>query len=225
MNPKYQRYANRISELINAGYAVAKLEKRRGRAGSAYIGDEDVVALQAWLVSVRNILEIVFSSDGPQVRHFDTFTKQGLHLVEHAADLYPIIGVLKGALEDLEKGYLVKQEFLVAGGVLDSVLEEAEQLNKAGYKDAAAVLARVVLEDALRRIAREETIDDDQKTAAFLNDELKKIDRYPQPQWRLIQAWLDIGNCAAHGEFDNYDEDAVETMIQGIEQFLAAELN
>jgi hypothetical protein len=41
--------------------------------------------------------------------------------------------VLQGALSDLEGGFLVGQEFLVAGEVFDSVLEEGKHLNEKGH--------------------------------------------------------------------------------------------
>ena len=127
---------------------------------------------------------------------------------------------MSGALDDLEAGYLVGQEFLIAGEVFDSILEQAKALNKKGYKDPSAVLGRVVLEDALKRLAKPEGIEEN-KRASQINDELRKLGKYPQSQWRFIQAWLDIGNAAAHGKFNEYSEADVEKMIEGIEQFLA----
>jgi aspartyl aminopeptidase len=118
---------------------------------------------------------------------------------------------------------LTGQEFLIAGEVFASILEQAKELNKSGYKDPAAVLTRVVIEDALRRLARREGVDDKQK-ASQINDDLKGSGIYPQVQWRFIQAWLDIGNAAAHGKFGDYTEEDVVKMIEGVEQFLAAEL-
>ena len=106
--------------------------------------------------------------------------------------------------------------------MFDSVLEEAKHLNQSGHKDPAAVLARVVLEDALKRIARSEGVNDNQK-ASQINDELRKRGRYPQPQWRLIQAWLDIGNAAAHGKFNEYSDEGVQRLVEDIERFLATE--
>ena len=142
--------------------------------------------------------------------------------VANSYQIYPLIGVLTGALDDLEKGFLVGQEFLVAGEVFDSILEQAKFLNQAGYKDPSAVLVRVVLEDALKRIARDVGVDDS-KTSSFINDELKKKGRYPQTQWRFVQVWLDIGNAAAHGKFNEYQSEGVTKLINGVEQFLLSE--
>ena len=89
-------------------------------------------------------------------------------------------------------------------------------------KDLAAILARIVLEDALKRLAQREGIDENQR-ASSVNDELKRQEVYPQTQWRLIQAWLDIGNAAAHGRFDEYRTEDVVSMTEGLERFLAIE--
>lgn len=222
LNPKHQRYADRIRELIEEGNTVAKLAKPSRYDSTPYIQDVDEIPTQAWLVKVSNILETVFGSQSSHFRHFEKHMPHGPRNITKSHDVYPIVGVLAGALDDLEKGYLIGQELLIAGEVFDSVLEQAKYLNQTGHKDPAAVLARVVLEDALKRLARAEGIDDNQK-AAKINEDLKKAGRYPQPQWRIIQAWLDIGNAAAHGKFGDYDEQDVRGAIEGIESFLATE--
>lgn len=221
LNPKHQRYADRLHELIEEGKSVAKLEQPSS-VGS-YIQGADEIRVQGWLTKVRNILEDVFGAQSVHVRHFqELLPRGGVGEVSHSYDIYPIVGLLTGASDDLEKGYLRGQEYLIAGEVFDSILEEAKLLAKSGYKDPAAVLARVVLEDALKRMARDEGIDENQK-ASIMNDELKKRGKYPQPQWRFVQAWLDIGNAAAHGRFSEYKEVDVANLIEGVESFLAAE--
>lgn len=142
--------------------------------------------------------------------------------MSHSYNVDAIVGLLRGALSDLEGGFLIGQEFLVAGEVFDSVLEEAKHLNEKDHKDASAVLGRVVIEDALRRIARQEKMDDTQKPSK-MNDDLLKANKYVKSQWRFIQAWLDIGNSAAHGKFNEYDSEKVKSMLEGIGTFLAQE--
>jgi hypothetical protein len=145
---------------------------------------------------------------------------KGIQFVEHSYEVLSIVGLLSGAVDDLEKGYLLEQEFLIAGALFDSLLEQAKHLNQAGYKDPAAVLGRVVLEDALRRIARREGLDSSEKASA-LNDSLKNAGVYVQPRWRIVQAWLDIGNAAAHGKVSEFTEQDVTKMLEGISEFLA----
>jgi len=188
-----------------------------------FIQDEDSIKVQSWLIKTRNILEIVFGPQSPHLRQFEAaLPKYGITHVQHSYEIYPIVGILSGALDDLENGYLINQEFLIAGSIFDSILEQAKYLNQGGYKDPSAVLARIVLEDALKRLAISEGIDDKQKTSA-INDQLKSKEKYPQSQWRFIQAWLDIGNAAAHGKFNDYSSDDVTKLIEGIERFLSTD--
>ena len=224
LSPKYQRYADRLRELIDEGKTVAKLERPSpNNSFGPYFQGEDKIRVQSWLTKTRNILETTFGTQRPHCRDFKEALPQGAILrVEHAYNVYPIIGVLSAALDDLEKGYMLGQEFLIASEVFDTVLEQAKQLVQSGYKDPTAVLTRVVLEDALRRLARSEGIDDTLKASA-INEELKKKGKYALPQWRLIQAWLDMGNAAAHGNFGDYSKDDVTSAIAGIERFLATE--
>lgn len=218
LSPKYQRYADRLRELVAEGEAVALLP-RPSSIGS-YIQDKDMITAQAWLTKVHNIIELLFGPESPQCQKLNSLTK---NQVAHAYEVYPIVGLVSGALDDVEKGYLAGYEFIVAAEVFDSVLEQAKHLNHSGHKDPAAVLARVVLEDSLKRIAREEGIDDTQN-ASRLNDDLRKAGKYPQPQWRLVQSWLDLGNAAAHGKFSEYNQDDIERLIEDVERFLATEL-
>jgi hypothetical protein len=214
-----ERISSRLQELIEEGNAVAALERQSPGDPSSYIHDRDKVRLQAWLSNVLNIIEATFGASSPQYRHLRELMPNGPYHVSHAYEVFPIVGLLSGAQGDLKAGFLRDQEQLIAADVFVSVLEQAVELNRLGYKDPSAVLMRVVLEDALRRLAKKNGINSDQKASA-LNDELKKASVYPQPQWRLVQAWLDIGNSAAHGKFEQYGTEGVSAAIHGVEQFL-----
>lgn len=217
MNLTQRRYANRLQELIDESKNIALLIKTSSDYPFSYI--EDQTSLNAWLIKVRNIVEVVFGSTSPHFRTLQELTQTD---VSGTYQVNAIEGLLIGSLNDLENGFLLGQEFLIAGEIFDSVLEEAKHIFKTGYKDPAAVLGRVVLEDALKRLARQEQLNDTQK-ASILNDELKKAGKYNQPQWRQIQTWLDVGNSAAHGKFDEYSKEQVRDLIEGIERFIANE--
>jgi hypothetical protein len=214
-----EQVASRLRVLIEEGNAVAGLERPSPGGMEKYIHEKDKIRLQAWLSNVLNIVEATFGASSPQYRHLRELMPNGPYHLDHAYEIYPIVGMLSGALGDLQGGYLRDQEQLIAADVFDSVLEQASELNRQAYKDPAAVLMRVVLEDALRRLAKKNTLDPLQK-AAKLNDDLKRQSVYAQPQWRLIQAWLDIGNAAAHGNFGEYTSDDVFNAIHGVGQFL-----
>jgi hypothetical protein len=213
---RVRRLIDRMNELIAEGNAVAKLER------PSEIGPfiQDKLAVNAWLSKVSNIIETTFGAQSSQARHLLKLMPDGPEYIEHSYKVLAIVGLLTGAVDDIEKGYLLKQEFLIAGELFDSLLEQAKYLNKAGYKVPAAVLGRVVLEDAIRRIAKRECQDSTPKVSV-INDSLKSAGIYGQPRWRMIQAWLDVGNAAAHGKMDELNEQDVGKMLDGISEFLA----
>lgn len=213
LSPQQRRYAERIRGLIEEGKGVAQLEQPS--QGVPYIKDK--VLLTAWLVKVHNVVDTTFGSASIHRQQLSAVTQKN---VSKAYQVNSIVGLLSGALDDLENGFLLGQEFIISAEVFDSVLEQAKHINGTGYKDPAAVLVRVVLEDSLKRLARQEALDDSLK-ASRINDELKKAGKYAQPQWRRIQAWLDTGNAAAHGKFDEYNQKDVEKLIDEVEMFIA----
>jgi hypothetical protein len=212
LNPKHQRYADRMKELIDEAEALSKNVKHSEVSGDIL---QNPVGHSAWVVKVKNILVSVFGEKSAHAEQFGS-----LKHTNHAYEFNRARGILVGALSDLENGFLMGQEFLIAADIFDSVLEQAKHLNSAGYKDPAAVLSRVVLEDALKRLTRENGGDDTLRASA-INDSLRQAGIYPQPQWRLIQACLDVGNDAAHGNFNNYNQEDVKQRIEDIERFLA----
>ena len=159
-------------------------------------------------------MDIAFGTGSHHFKYFEELTQ--LRTV-YIFQVERILGLLKGALSDLESGLLPNQDSLTEG--FDSVLDQTRHLCRSGHTDPAAMMARVVLEDALRKIAQQERVDSTQK-AAKINDELRDCNKYGQPKWRQIRAWLDIGNAAAHGRFNEYDAEDINAMIEGIEHFL-----
>ena len=215
MHPKFERVATRLRDLIKEGAQVAALERKTEYTTAI----SDKIALHSWLVKSDNIIQSIFGENSPHFKHLNEAQKKEIY---QAYQVNKIIGILAGALDDLENGFLVGQENLIAGIVLDSVLEQAKMLCSAGFKDPAAVLGRVVIEDLLQRLCREEGLSDSGK-ASVLNDSLRDKGRYTKPQWRIIQSWLDIGNAAAHGKFSDYEESNVNQMLSDIERFMAQE--
>jgi len=216
MNSKYERVAERLRELIKEGSQVAALEISTQYSTGIF----DKVPLHAWLVKAENIIRSVF---GLESAHFKQLEEVQRKVVYQAYQVNTIVGILSGSLDDLENGFLIGQENVIAGVVLDSVLEQAKTLHSAGFKDPAAVLGRVVVEEILQRLCRMEGLPDVGKATA-LNDALREKGRYTKPQWRVVQSWLDIGNAAAHGKFSDYQESDVRQMLGDIERFMAQEL-
>lgn len=219
---RIQKTVAHLKALIVEGLELPQLERESDTFGS-YFPSKDRVRIQSWLVRVGNVLETVFGSGSMHCYHFKDYTKDGFKHIETGHDVFNIVGILDAALHDIEGGYLLGQEFLLAAEVHDSLLCQAKDLCSNGYVQASAVLARVVLEETLRRVSAAEGLDAGGKASA-LNEELKRMKVYSQPQWRLIQVCLDVGNSAAHGKIEDLGQATVERMIEDVERFSAAQL-
>jgi hypothetical protein len=213
MNPRYQKYVARLESLIKEGAGIAS--SPAGEFGHI----RDVTALSSWETKLKNILVTVFGDQSIHYKQYLTSVSNSRATTDYDVNLG--VGVLLGALDDLQGGYLTAQEFITAGAVFDTVLQQATYLNDHGFKDAAAVLMRIALEDAIKRIAASQGHQVEGVKAAVLNDRLKDV-VYPQAQWRLNASCLDTGNDAAHGDFDKYTETDVKARIEDVERFLAA---
>jgi hypothetical protein len=186
----------------------------------SFIRDHNQAKLHSYLIRVKTTVLAAFGETSHHYKDMVTRLNRGVH---DKGDVNHVIGLLIGGLDDLKGGYLVGQELRIASEIGDSLVEQAEELLGAGHVIPAAVLGRVVLEDALRRISRAHSLADDGK-AARLNDELKKAMVYGQPMWRQVQAWLDVGNAAAHGKTEDLSDAAVRQMLSGVATFVATEL-
>jgi len=218
METKQKRYVERIEQLIVEGEELAQSEQPSKKPGIKTI--QDHTKLHAWLMKVDNIIETTFGQNSPHFKRKEELFKGKTY---YASQVRFIVGLLTGALDDLKNGFLVHQEFLIAGEIFNSVLEQGKYFLDKGHKDVAAILARIVVEERLNGMARQAgCLDDSQKRkpASELNSCLKKKKRYQEPQRSQIQTWLAVGNSAAHGKFGEYDQEKVKVMLDGIEHFL-----
>jgi hypothetical protein len=205
-----------LVELIADGRKLASREL----ADNAYTHMPAQAALLAWSSKAQNIIQIVFGAKSNQYDQFLKLTDK--HHGVTAFNVNRLVGLLEGSLDDLEHGFLIDQAFIVALEVFDAVIHQAKQLNNAGYKDPAAALGLVVLEDAIKRLAINTGHADPMAKTTILNDRMHAAGVYPQPQFRLIASRLAIGASAAKGEFDAYTSDDVKNMLEDIERFLTA---
>jgi hypothetical protein len=231
METMQKRYVERIEQLIAEGEALAQSEQPSKKPGIKTI--QDHTKLHAWLMKVENIIETTFGQNSPHFKRKEELFKGKTY---YASQVRFIVGLLTGALDDLKNGFLVRQEFLIAGEIFNSVLEQGKYFLGKGHKDVAAILARIVVEDRLKRMAKQAGIDlydppkeghkkPWSKSPAKLNHNLKDEGQYGEPQWSQIQAWLKVGNPAAHGDFKKYDREQVRLMLEGIEHFLTTTNN
>jgi len=197
----------RFDELIDLGKSLPEFS-------NSWSLDQRA-AKKRWETASIFLLEKTFGKGDEYYRSFN----DALRWPNPQAHITYGLSILNGAKEEIEKGFLFKIEHLVAADFFNSIIDQAEYLLSCHYKDVAAILGRVAIEDTLRKVARRNEISfaDDIKLAA-LNDLLWKHEVYAKNVWRVTQGHIDTGNYAAHGEFGKYDEKAVEDMLKWIRE-------
>ena len=221
MNNKIDKYLKRLEELIK------QLEKwqnapeiRRSIYTYLDIPKDKDKKLQ---MDVKIILKNIFGEDNEYSRECNQILDR-CNFTNHRVE--PVLGVLKSALENIKGGYIEGIEIRIANEIFDNLLEEAKHhIFKQKNEDIGAMLLRIILEDNLKRIANKEKINiknekGRDKQISSVNDELKKEGIYNQTQWRQIQTWLDIGNNAHHGKFDEYTLGQVEDFYKQLKNFI-----
>lgn len=219
LDHRHKGYADRLAVLVSES---VQLRRRTSRNADGFDYLADRMGVESWRVRAANMVHTVFGPKSVHAREFARIEANAPHL-DRPDDLERLEGVLRGGLEDLRGGFLQGALAAAMADVLDSVLLRAGDLLAEGHVDCAAMLGRVVLEDALRSLARTEGVDVSGLSTGQVNDLLKQAGVYAKPRWRQVQSWLDIGNAAAHGENDDYDAAQVREMLSGIQGFLALE--
>jgi hypothetical protein len=131
------------------------------------------------------------------------------------------LGILKAVKDDYENGYLFDIRTLIEAEVFDEFLEQAEELFKKNYYQAAAVIAGCVMEDGLRKLGQRKIPSfPTDKTIDPMNVELAKAGIYNALWQKKITALADLRNKAAHGKWTEFTKKDVEDMIRDVRRFM-----
>jgi len=138
-------------------------------------------------------------------------------------------GILSAVKQEIEGGWLFTVKGLISAEIFSDFLEMAQYLLDEGYKDAAAVMVGSVLEEHLRQLCIKNSIPivsiKDGKSVAkkadLLNAELAAKSIYNKLDQKIVTAWLDLRNKAAHGKYADYSKDQVILMQQGVTEFMS----
>ena len=233
-------YLERVGELVAQGEAVVVLAQQGGLYENQAVDEP----YQSWYSVARRVVEQLLPE------RLDEFTRYyalppGEHTawaydctikelllgqiayeseVHHANELglkrlrrqvaivASCAGVLESALADIR--------WSIAVQVSDAELSEAQTLAKQGYYRAAGVLAGVVLERSLRRLAERHDMQPEGVKAAALNDGLKSRGVYDEPTRSRIQFLLAIRNKCGHPGDDEPTADEINDLMSGVTRVL-----
>lgn len=202
---------------------LTEVEKSTITVRSPLTGDSETTIpselILNWRVKARSLIE---RACGEQSSHLKMYL-EAEKLVSYDSymnQLKRMKAVFLGAKEDFEGGYLNSLRNLVQAEVFNNELEQAEELFDRGYATAAAVIAGVVLETALRDLCSINGIE--HGSINKMNDDLAKTGAYNANQKKQITSLSAIRNSAAHGKPEEFTKDQVKGMIDDVQRFLVA---
>ncbi len=176
-------------------------------------------ALLEWTVKARNLIA---NGCGAESEHLRAFTKNentGMYGT-YLGTLKSLKAVFLAAKEDYEGGYLKNIRELIRAELFDSELDQARALLGAGYFNAAAVVAGVVLETSIRSLCDSAGVTPGK--VEKMNADLVKAGTYNVLVQKRITAMAAIRNAAAHGKTEEFSADDVAQLIEEVERFVAS---
>lgn len=199
----------KFQELIGKAVELRKAVD----AGSANLPADKYFELK---VSSINLLERLSSDHSIYVREMVNSPSTG------TADPGLFKGVLEAARTNYLQGFMADHKLLISAEVFTDLLVQAEVLLEHDYKDAAAVIVRAVLEDGIRKLCESQNVECGKRdTIQQLNEKLYRKEAYTALVHKEIIAKAEIGNCAAHARFDQYNKDDVIRFREFVLSFLA----
>jgi len=130
---------------------------RRSDGGSVYTSGDQ---WRRWATSAMHLIHTAFGEKSP---HYVNFKAAYDRCVGYEDDFGDLKGVFLGASSDYREGYVFSVEASISCEVLGDFVAMAKLALAEGHKDVAAVLACAALEDTLKRFARLNGVDVDNK--------------------------------------------------------------
>jgi hypothetical protein len=211
---------DRIKKLIESGMPLTK------RGGYGLTDDEQQEA-EGWLTSAHHVLQLVIREYlNPYRLKLERLVIQsevtiGRHARVEPQHIDAAIGVLRALLQDIEAGLIVSLADRVRAEVFDDFLDHADEYHKRGRKEAG-VIAGVVFEDTLRRIA--EKFEVSGPNVEELIVALVKKEVFTETKAKRARAAAHVRTKANHALWNEFDLKDVATCIGFTRELISAHL-
>lgn len=210
----------RINQLIDKGKLTLSTTREGGFGGKIVDRDQYFGFRSAGLSFISNML-------GKEHAYYQEFEKS-----LYNTDVQMIksgISVLLSIKEEIEQGWLISIKQLITAEVFSDFLDMSNYFLDEGYKDPAAIMIGSVLEEHLRQLCANHSVDVTvlkgtdivPKKADLLNADLVKAGAYGILEQKSVTAWLDLRNKAAHGKYSEYTIEQVKIMYLGVLDFVS----
>lgn len=212
----------RVDELLELGQEVLSTSWSDG--GRYNVQHVRTAPMAGFRSAALSFIDRVYGSTHP---HFVQFNEKCAN--DFLGDAERAMSILAAIRSEIAGGWLFTVKGLVAAELFSDFLVMSEHLLDTGYKDPAAVMVSSVLEEHLRQLCINNSIPieeerDDRlipRRSDRLNADLTKAEVYTKLDQKLITAWLDLRNNAAHGKYEAYSFEQVTQLLAGVTEFMA----
>lgn len=216
-----EKVSQRFAELIEEGEQVISKFVKDKTGLLDLIKSEDLSIFQAWISSVHNLIYVVAGKSNPLFELSNNYISQTVK----GSGISPYIirkmmGILQSAQKEWEIGMLKEIEFIFAAETFDDFLDHADLYHKGKKKVEASILASAVLEDAIKKIAKKNSIESKGRSLEPLINEFVKADVFTPVKAKRIKAYAGTRTKALHAEWDEFDIKDVGEMIKGIRELV-----
>jgi ribosomal protein L12E/L44/L45/RPP1/RPP2 len=216
-----EKISERFNELLRKGVELVQNLPKDPQGSEPWVRNEEIPKYQSWLSSVSNLIRMVTKNDS-------YFSEECTRLIthEHMSHGIPtqiiqkMQGLLSSAKEEWSKGLLRKIEYVSSAATFDDFLDHAAEYHKGSKKTEASVLASVVLEDTMKKVALKNGIKTDKVSLENLIEELVKKDIFTLVKSKRVKGYAAVRNHALHAEWDKFNIKDVGELINGTREII-----
>jgi hypothetical protein len=212
----------RFKELLTEGQRLIETAPHDEKGNPDYwIPARKISEYQRWIGSTMNLIKLIDQSSG-------TFSSECDHLQENNENkigvayrmMQKLFGLLSATYDEWQRGLLRKMEYIVVAEAFDDFLDHAELYHKSNKKIESSILASVVLEDSVKRIAKKNGLNTKGISLEPLIDDLVKKNIFTPVKAKRIKGFSGVRNRALHAEWEEIDIMDVGDLIAGTRELI-----
>lgn len=179
-------------------------------------GFKDTVGLESWYTEAITTVQSIYGSKSVHYqRIINSFNERHMQALEQAE------GLIVGTKANIEGGFLDDLRTLVLLDIKGDFLDSARKLLDEGQKDPAAVLATIVLEDSLKRLAGRSGMGDAQgKEMGLVAALLLRESVIEKSTNQSIQSFKNLRNAALHAQWHEVSGESVSLLLAFLPMFI-----
>ena len=211
---------DRILNLLNQSQQLS-----RGTRYDQCTDPEQMSLCSAWITSAQNVIHLVVSRDSSPYREkVDRIAQMDTDYTVHRR-VREVAAVLRTLLDDVSAGLITSVEAQAAAATFDQFLDHAEEYFKSDRKSESGVIAGVVFEDTIRRIARKLSVHEAGEPLDKLISALASSGELSGVKAKRCRAAAGVRTKASHAQWEEFELTDVRATIDLTRELISSKLD